>query len=110
MPPTIFGLRLIDAKPGSAARFPKHTWVVGERLQFEPCDFLVIGMRGINQAIVLSGGENGRYEQKAMLSSLPEFISEAGQFRWGSGVTPIRRQIARPKLRTAQVIRNFYDG
>src|SRR5260370_4540107 len=99
----------MDSMSGSAARFPKQAWVVGERLQFEHGDFLVIGMRGINQAIDLSGSKNRRHEQEAMLSSLLEFIPEAGSFMSGCDRAPITTPIDLPKLRPAPVIPNFSD-
>ena len=86
---------------------PKHPRIVGEWFQFAYHNPLVIGMRGIDQAIVLARGQNGRHEQQAMLFALREFIPKPGEFGRRCGFPPVCRQVADFKLLSGQIVRNF---
>src|ERR1035438_3632064 len=55
---------------------PKHPRIVAERLQVAHHNSLVIAMRGIDQIIVLIGGENRGHQQQTMLAVLCKFISD----------------------------------
>ncbi len=102
----------LSASPSNvaAARLPEHGWVVDEWLKFEHRNSLVIGGRGIDQEIVLSGCQNRGHEQQAMISSLYKFIPEACEFRRRCRISPICRQAADNYLLAAQVVRNFCNG
>ena len=86
---------------------PKHPRIVAGGLQFAHHNSLVIGMRGIDQVIVLIGGENRGHQQQTMLAVLRKFISESRELGRCCGFPPVCRQVADFKLLSGQIIRNF---
>lgn len=85
----------------------KHARVVAERFRFTHHNSLVVGMRRIDQAIVLGGGENRGHQQQTMLASLREFIAEVGELGRRRGIAPVCRQVVESDLLSGQIVRDF---
>jgi len=48
--------------PAVTALFAEHTRIIGERFHFSRDDRLVVGMRGIDQAVIFAGREYGGHQ------------------------------------------------
>ena len=68
--------------------------VVVQRLQIPNNDSTKLRVGRIDQAVILVWGENGRHEKHAALTGGYKLIAKSCEFRRGSGIPPVRRQLA----------------
>ena len=74
--------------------FPEHAWIIAEWLHLSHDNALVVGMHGIDQAVIFAGGENGGHQEQTILSSFSEFITQPSEFGRSRRFAPVCREIA----------------
>jgi len=90
--------------------FLKHALVVVQRLQISNDDSTEVRVGGIDQAVILVWGENGRHEKYTALAGGYELITKSSQLGWRSGVPPVLGQVAGFNALSGHVLRNFGNG
>lgn len=101
---------LSEFRSTASMRSREHPRIITQGLEFAYVNSLVVGMRRIDQAVVLRRGENRWRQQQTIFSPFGEFIPEVRQLGRGCGISPIRGQVADSNPFAAQLVRDFRYG